>query len=87
VNTKIDDLKQAVVKMIKAGIPVFFGCDVGQSSDRNFGIMDTKLYKFEVSISDRSYMILLIHALTSRMPSISSLACRRLTVSTSVNLR
>ena len=48
-NTKIDDLKQAVVKMIKAGIPVFFGCDVGQSSDRNFGIMDSKLYKFEVS--------------------------------------
>ncbi|EKM54436.1 uncharacterized protein PHACADRAFT_174941 [Phanerochaete carnosa HHB-10118-sp] len=47
VNTKIDDLKQAVVKMIQAGVPVFFGCDVGQSSERNLGIMDTKLYEFE----------------------------------------
>ena len=51
VNTKIDDLKQAVVKMIRAGVPVFFGCDVGQSSDRNFGIMDPKLYKFEVCVT------------------------------------
>ena len=47
-NTQIDDLKQAVVKMVKAGLPVFFGCDVGQSSDRNYGIMDTALFEYEV---------------------------------------
>ncbi|KIP08384.1 hypothetical protein PHLGIDRAFT_104318 [Phlebiopsis gigantea 11061_1 CR5-6] len=47
VNTQIDDLKQAVVKMVKAGLPVFFGCDVGQSSDRNYGIMDTALFEYE----------------------------------------
>jgi bleomycin hydrolase len=37
VNTTTDDLKDAVVKMIKAGLPVFFGSDVGQSSDRVSG--------------------------------------------------
>ena len=47
VNTEIDDLKAAVVKSIKAGLPVFFGCDVGQSSDRNLGIMDADLQAFE----------------------------------------
>jgi aminopeptidase C len=34
--------------MIKAGQPVFFGCDVGQFSVTTAGIMDTALYKYEV---------------------------------------
>lgn len=33
--------------MVKAGVPVFFGCDVGKSSERNLGYMDTTLYQFE----------------------------------------
>ena len=48
VNTEIADLKAAVVAMIKAGHPVFFGCDVGQFSDRTAGIMDTALHQYEV---------------------------------------
>ncbi|ESK97861.1 bleomycin hydrolase [Moniliophthora roreri MCA 2997] len=47
VNTQIDTMKAMVVKMIKAGIPVFFGCDVGQSSERFKGVMDTSLFKYE----------------------------------------
>jgi len=47
VNTEIQDLKDAVVKSLKAGLPVFFGCDVGQSSDRDNGIMDTDLFDYE----------------------------------------
>ncbi|EIN11804.1 peptidase C1B bleomycin hydrolase [Punctularia strigosozonata HHB-11173 SS5] len=47
VNTKIDDLKNAVVRMVKAGVPVFFGCDVGKFSDRVKGIMSTGLYEYE----------------------------------------
>jgi len=47
VNTETERLKDAVVKCIKAGHPVFFGCDVGQSSDRTDGIMDTNLYDYE----------------------------------------
>jgi len=47
VNTEIADLKNAVVKLVKAGQPVFFGCDVGKFSDSAAGIMDTALYEYE----------------------------------------
>lgn len=41
-------MKDTVIKMIKAGQPVFFGCDVGKFSDSSKGIMDTALYDYEV---------------------------------------
>ncbi|EPQ57510.1 peptidase C1B, bleomycin hydrolase [Gloeophyllum trabeum ATCC 11539] len=47
VNTEIEDLKKAVVDMIKAGQPVFFGCDVGQFSNSVGGIMDIDLMEYE----------------------------------------
>ncbi|KAF8813941.1 peptidase C1B, bleomycin hydrolase [Phlegmacium glaucopus] len=47
VNTDIENLKAAVVKAIKAGQPVFFGCDVGKFSDKDAGIMDTALFEYE----------------------------------------
>ncbi|KAG9031939.1 hypothetical protein FRB95_002075 [Tulasnella sp. JGI-2019a] len=47
VNTTSQKLKEAVITSIKAGHPVFFGCDVGQSSHSGFGIMDTALYEYE----------------------------------------
>ncbi|KAF8971106.1 bleomycin hydrolase [Flammula alnicola] len=47
VNTEIENMKATVVKMIKAGQPVFFGCDVGKFSDRDVGIMDTDLFEYE----------------------------------------
>ncbi|KAF9222533.1 peptidase C1B, bleomycin hydrolase [Gyrodon lividus] len=49
VNTVSDELKAAVVRTIKAGQPVFFGCDVGQfsSSAKDVGIMDTAYHQYE----------------------------------------
>ncbi|KAF8160655.1 peptidase C1B, bleomycin hydrolase [Crassisporium funariophilum] len=47
VNTEIENMKAVVVRMIKAGQPVFFGCDVGKFSDRDAGIMDTGLFEYE----------------------------------------
>ncbi|CAA7261849.1 unnamed protein product [Cyclocybe aegerita] len=47
VNTEIETIKSVVVKLIKAGQPVFFGCDVGQFSDKDAGIMDTALFDYE----------------------------------------
>ncbi|KAG8906818.1 hypothetical protein FRC01_007891, partial [Tulasnella sp. 417] len=47
VNTSSEELKKAVVTSIKAGHPVFFGCDVGQFSHSALGIMDTALYEYE----------------------------------------
>jgi bleomycin hydrolase len=35
--------------MIKAGVPVFFGCDVGKFSDRETGIMDPALFEYGVN--------------------------------------
>lgn len=36
-------------QMIKAGQPVFFGCDITKFADKDFGIMDTALFEYEVS--------------------------------------
>ncbi|KAI0046257.1 peptidase C1B bleomycin hydrolase [Auriscalpium vulgare] len=49
VNTEIVNLKNAVIKSLKAGLPVFFGCDVGQFSegDAHNGIMDFELFDYE----------------------------------------
>ncbi|KAL4080374.1 peptidase C1B, bleomycin hydrolase [Scleroderma yunnanense] len=49
VNTVSEELKAAVVRSIKAGHPVFFGCDVGQFSDsaRDVGIMDLNYHQYK----------------------------------------
>ncbi|EJU04279.1 peptidase C1B bleomycin hydrolase [Dacryopinax primogenitus] len=47
VNTEIDRLKGAIVRSIKANQPVFFGCDVSKSSDRDLGIMDCGIHDYE----------------------------------------
>ncbi|QRV79080.1 bleomycin hydrolase [Ceratobasidium sp. AG-Ba] len=47
VNTESKRLKEAIVACIKAGQPVFFGCDVGKFLDQPHGIMDLDLYDFK----------------------------------------
>lgn len=39
-NLPAEDLKKAAILQLQAGQPVWFGCDVGQSSIRDGGIMD-----------------------------------------------
>lgn len=43
-NLEMDELKQLAIKQLQNGETVWFGSDVGQSSDSKKGIMDTKLY-------------------------------------------
>ncbi|MEJ6400206.1 C1 family peptidase [Nicoliella lavandulae] len=43
-NLSIDDFEKLAIKQLKNGETVWFGSDVGQSSDRQKGIMDDKLY-------------------------------------------
>ncbi|POR33280.1 Bleomycin hydrolase [Tolypocladium paradoxum] len=50
VNVDIDTLKSACIKMLKAGLPIFFGCDVGKFSDNASGIMDTALYLYDLGL-------------------------------------
>ena len=42
--------------MIKAGQPVFFGCDVGKFSDSGAGIMDTALFEYEVTSHNLGFL-------------------------------
>lgn len=46
-NVEMDDLKQMVIAQLKAGEPVWFGCDVLQHCDRMKGVMDMDLYDLE----------------------------------------
>jgi len=50
INVDMDTLKEACVKMLKAGLPIFFGSDVGQFSNSASGIMDLDLIDYEVGI-------------------------------------
>lgn len=49
ISASMDDLKASLIRQIQAGLPVFFGVDVGQSSNSQLGIMDTKLYDLEAA--------------------------------------
>jgi bleomycin hydrolase len=46
VNVSMQILKGAAIKMLKAGLPVFFGCDVGKYSNSRTGIMDDKMFNY-----------------------------------------
>lgn len=47
VNLPIEELKAAAIAQLKDGKPVWFGCDVGKSSDRESGLMALGLFNRE----------------------------------------
>ncbi|KAK5955350.1 bleomycin hydrolase [Knufia fluminis] len=49
VNVDMATMKRATIKTLKAGIPVFFGSDVGKFSNSASGIMDTKLFDYDLA--------------------------------------
>ncbi|KOS37918.1 hypothetical protein ACN38_g11273 [Penicillium nordicum] len=51
INVDMDTLKQGVISMLKAGRPVFFGCDVGKFYDRNRGVMDADLTDLKLGLN------------------------------------
>ena len=50
VNVAMPQLKAAVISMLRAGLPVFFGCDVGKFSDSTSGLMDLGLIDYELGL-------------------------------------
>ncbi|CCU81177.1 Aminopeptidase C [Halanaerobium saccharolyticum subsp. saccharolyticum DSM 6643] len=46
-NLPIEKLIDYSTAQLKDGEPVWFGCDVGQWSDRDLGIMDTELFNYQ----------------------------------------
>jgi bleomycin hydrolase len=51
VNVDMTTMKNACIDMLKRGFPIFFGSDVGKSSDTTKGIMDTKLFDYELGFN------------------------------------
>ncbi|ORY60588.1 peptidase C1-like family protein [Pseudomassariella vexata] len=51
INVSIPTLKQACISMLKAGLPVFFGSDVGKFSNSTSGIMDLNLIDYELGFN------------------------------------
>ncbi|WP_366937379.1 C1 family peptidase [Alicyclobacillus sp.] len=50
VNVEIETLKQAALRQLMDGEPVWFGCDVGKMYDRDTGILDTSLYDYAAAL-------------------------------------
>lgn len=51
VNVDMDVIKSACIKMLKAGLPIMFGCDVGQFSDTTSGVMDLDLFDYSIGFN------------------------------------
>lgn len=47
INLPIEELKKAAIEQLKAGEPVWFGCDVGQFFSRDGLILDTEVVKVD----------------------------------------
>ena len=50
VNVDMATMKRATIRMLKAGLPVFFGSDVGKFSASASGIMDTRLFDYNLAL-------------------------------------
>jgi bleomycin hydrolase len=46
-------MKSTAIAMLRSGLPVFFGCDVGKFSNSTSGIMDTALYDYTLGFNVR----------------------------------
>lgn len=51
INVDIATLKTACVAMLRAGLPVFFGSDVGKFSNSSSGIMDLQLIDYDLGFN------------------------------------
>lgn len=51
INVDTIVLKETCVAMLRKGLPIFFGSDVGQQSDSRKGIMDTDLVDYELGFN------------------------------------
>lgn len=49
VNVDMATMKRATIKMLRAGLPVFFGSDVGKFSTSKPGILDTRLFDYDLA--------------------------------------
>ncbi|KAK2686642.1 hypothetical protein QWA68_015253 [Fusarium oxysporum] len=55
-NVDMKTLKSTCASMLKAGLPVFFGCDVDKFSDRPLGVMDLDLIDYRLGLDVEASM-------------------------------
>lgn len=51
-NTNLDTMKAAAIAQLQSKAPVWFGCDVGRFLERDLGVMDTRLFNFELAYGE-----------------------------------
>ena len=51
VNVDMKTMKDAAIAMIKEGVPVFFGSDVGKFEDGKAGVLDPKRYDYDLAFN------------------------------------
>lgn len=51
---KINDIKECIIKQLKAGIGVWFSCEESTTLDYNNGILDTQIYEFNKYLGIRN---------------------------------
>ncbi|KAG0031775.1 hypothetical protein BGZ82_006833 [Podila clonocystis] len=51
INSEIMDLKQLAIKKLQSGKPVWFGADVGKFLQRDAGILDPKVYQYDLTFN------------------------------------
>ncbi|KAJ2012880.1 bleomycin hydrolase [Coemansia sp. S3946] len=51
INLPVEDIKRYAAAAIKAGRPVWFGCDVGKCHSRNKGMMDPELIDYQTAFN------------------------------------
>ena len=51
VNVDMKTMKEAAIAMIKDGVPVFFGSDVGKFEDGKAGVLDPKRYDYDLAFN------------------------------------
>ncbi|KFH72991.1 hypothetical protein MVEG_00216 [Podila verticillata NRRL 6337] len=51
INAEINDLKQLAIKKLQSGKPVWFGADVGKYMQRDAGILDPKVFQYDLTFN------------------------------------
>ena len=51
VNVDMKTMKAAAIAMLKEGVPVFFGSDVGKFEDGKAGVLDPKRYDYDLAFN------------------------------------
>lgn len=56
VNLPIKEIKNLAIQALRSGRPVWFGADVGKFSNSELGILDNKIYDYELGFSVKFHM-------------------------------